>query len=108
MRVICIDDRIPNKEMQGILIIGESYNVIDSHIYNNITWYLLSECEFNSINNKRNWWHSDLFSKQSEIDEKDLAHAEPIESTFELIKKDKMCHMNDAKVYLLGFNCRTV
>lgn len=80
MRVICINDSVLpktlNPEYLGLIKVGEEYNANQSPFHK--IGYMLEGFGNHSFLKER-------FAPLSEIDERELAHAEPIESTFKLI-----------------------
>lgn len=81
MRVICIDDHsIKAESMIGLIKAGYNYTVTGNST-NYPDHFYLQEIPLDRDGIKCSW-HKRHFAECSEIDEKDLSHAEPIESTF--------------------------
>ena len=84
MKVVCISTKgIVHPSMQNVLVVGNEYTIVGKSLISDD--HVLIQ-EHLSIGGQGCAWYEGLFAPLSEIDERNLAHAEPIESTFKLIE----------------------
>ncbi|MES2829703.1 MAG: hypothetical protein V4687_16215 [Bacteroidota bacterium] len=107
MRVICIDDSKRGfNHLECLVKEGEVYEVstrsdIKGYHIEGVTPH--GECPNVIVSYKK-----DRFIPLSEIDERELAHAEPMEFTYTItVPRKQGDHLFDLQHYLGGFNCES-